>query len=217
MTILLLVRHALCDPVGHSIAGRTPGVHLNSAGRKEAARLGQWMSSLSLAAVYSSPLERAMETATFIATAQRLPVSTADGLTEIDFGDWTGKTLEELNDLPEWKRFNSARGSTAIPGGETVEKVLTRALAEVDRVAATHAEPQDLVAMVSHGDVLRLLLLHFLGTPIDLIHRLEVNTASVSAVAVGGDEPRVLLVNSTPEWPSLPLLQERGRNRHSSA
>jgi probable phosphoglycerate mutase len=192
-------------------------VHLNPEGRQEAERLGHWMSPLSLAAVYSSPLERAVETATFIATAQQLPVSIASGLNEIDFGDWTGKSLEELNDLPDWKRFNGARGSTRIPGGETMGEVLIRAMSDVDRIAAAHSEPDDLVALVSHGDVIRLLLLHFLGVPIDMIHRLEVNTASVSAVSLGAHEPRVLLINSTPEWSSLPLLHGLGRNRNSTA
>jgi broad specificity phosphatase PhoE len=210
VTILLLVRHALCDPVGRSIAGRTPGVHLNATGRAEAERLGHWMSALSLAAVYSSPLERAVETATFIAQAQQLPISTAAGLNEIDFGEWTGKTLDQLNDLPEWRRFNNARSSVRIPGGENTAEVLSRALSEVDRVAAAYSEPNTLVALVSHGDVLRLLLLHYLGVPIDLIHRLEISTASVSAVAIGGHEPRVLLVNSTPEWSSLPLFPGKG-------
>src|SRR5687767_15126552 len=107
MTTFLLVRHALCDPVGCLIAGRQPGVHLNDAGRLQAHRLAERLQPIALEGIYSSPLDRAVETADPIARAKGLPVQVAEGWNEIDFGEWTGRALVDLDPLPEWRRFNS--------------------------------------------------------------------------------------------------------------
>src|SRR5215212_2773666 len=97
MTTFLLIRHALCDPVGRSLAGRTSGVHLNAEGGVQAEALARRLGEVAVSAIYSSPLERALETAAPIAADQGVPVIEAPGLLEIDFGDWTGKTLQELD------------------------------------------------------------------------------------------------------------------------
>src|SRR3954469_15033512 len=106
MTTFLLIRHALCDLVGRSIAGRRPGVHLNEAGKQQALALAERLSRLSLAALYSSPLERAIETAQAIGSRNGLEILPAHGFNEVDFGNWTGRTIAELEPLPDWRRFN---------------------------------------------------------------------------------------------------------------
>jgi probable phosphomutase (TIGR03848 family) len=201
VTTCLLVRHALCDPVGRSIAGRAPGVHLNAEGREQAERLADRLSGLRLSAIYSSPLERAIETAAAIGRRHNLSVMAAPGLIEIDFGEWTGRTLAELDPLPQWKAFNSYRSGTRVPGGESMAEVVARALAEIGRIVAAHQAPAELVAMVSHGDVLRALIGHFLGAPIDLLQRIEISPGSVSVVEIEGPAPQVLLLNSMAGWP----------------
>jgi broad specificity phosphatase PhoE len=201
MTNFLLIRHAHCDPVGQSIAGRAVGVYLNATGRKEATALGERLKPLMITAVYSSPLERALETAAAVAEPQGLDVAVAPGLIEIDFGEWTGQSLAELDQLPEWKLFNTFRSGTRIPGGETAIEVLTRALAELDRLRRDHPGPEELVAIVSHGDVLKAVIAHFLGMPTDLYPRLELSPASASVLALNAWGPRLLLLNSTGEWP----------------
>jgi probable phosphoglycerate mutase len=128
-------------------------------------------------------------------------VETAPGLVEIDFGEWTGKTIAELHQLADWKVFNSYRSGTRIPGGEIMAEVLSRALAELDRISQAHPGKDSLVALVSHGDVLRTLVGHFLGMPPDLFQRIEISPASVTVVALDSYGPRVLLVNSTAGWP----------------
>jgi broad specificity phosphatase PhoE len=202
VTTFLLIRHAHCDPIGISIAGRAPGVHLNDRGRAEAEQLGERLAPLRITGIYSSPLERALETAGPMARRQEVGVETAPGLLEIDFGAWTGKTLNELHRLAEWKAFNSYRSGTRIPGGEIMAEVLARALAELDRIARRHSDSDSLLAIVSHGDVLRTLVGHFLGIPADLFQRLEISPASVTVVSLDSDGARVLLLNSTSGWPS---------------
>ena len=199
MTTFLLIRHALCDPVGRSIAGRRAGVHLNDIGVRQAQTLAERLSVISVAGLYSSPMERAIETAGPIGARHGLEVETAEGLNEIDFGDWTGRSLDELDQLAAWRTFNSFRSGSRIPGGENMAEVLSRSLHELDRLRQLH--PGGLVAVVSHGDVLRVVIAHSLGVPTDLMQRLELSPASISLVEIEDHGPRVLLLNSTDEWP----------------
>ena len=201
MTTFLLVRHALCDPVGRSIAGRQPGIHLNDAGRRQAERLAAWLEPIALDGIYSSPLERALETARPIGVARGLKVEATEAWNEINFGDWTGQALADLDPIPEWQRFNTLRSSSAIPGGENMAEVLGRVLRELDRLKALHPAPTACVAVVSHGDVLRTLVAYALGVPLDLLQRLEISPASVSVLQVSDQEPRLLLLNGTNAWP----------------
>ena len=201
MTTFLLIRHALCDPVGRSIAGRTPGVHLNDAGRRQATALARRLGGLSIAAIRSSPLERAMETAQPLAGALGLPVDQDTGLTEVDFGEWTGRTLPELDSLPEWRDFNQRRSSAKIPGGETMADVVSRSLATLEMIRGSPELRGRLVALVSHGDVLRSLVAHCIGMDLDAIHRIEIAPASVSILLSEDGKWRLLLLNSTEKWP----------------
>jgi probable phosphomutase (TIGR03848 family) len=199
MTTFLLIRHALCDPVGRSIAGRAPGVPLNQRGRQQAEALAERLAELPISAVYSSPLERAVQTGRPIAERKGLTVEQREGLNEVDFGDWTGKQLGELHSLAEWQHFNTYRSGTRIPGGETMQEVLARALNELGDIATLHSSST--VAVVSHGDVLRSLICQFLGITLDLMLRLEIEPASVSIVELQPYGPRVLLVNGVEGWP----------------
>ena len=193
MITLFLIRHGMCDPVGHAIAGRTPGVHLNEEGRRSAAVLAETLAVYPILAVHSSPLERALETAQPLAARVGVPVELAPALTELDFGAWTGRTLEELRPLPGWRIWNEARGSARIPGGESMAEVLSRALEWVE--SARHRPHEGIVAAVTHGDVIRALLTHFLEMPVERLLRLEVEPASVSVIRWEGDEPRLLALN----------------------
>jgi broad specificity phosphatase PhoE len=201
MTNFLLIRHAQCNPVGKSIAGRLPGIHLNEAGKGEAERLAHRLDGVALAGLYSSPLERALETARPIGLRQDLSVKPLEELNEIDFGDWTGRSLAELDHLPDWHRFNSFRSGSRIPGGENMAEVLARALQGIDRLRRSHPDPAEIVGVVSHGDVLRLLIAHALGSSLDLMQRLELSPASLSILELESYGPRLLLLNSTDGWP----------------
>ena len=200
MTGFLFIRHAHCGPVGRAISGRTPGVHLSTQGRVQADELADRLSGLAISAIYSSPLERALETAAPLASKLAMPVQQAPGLLELDFGRWTGKALDELRGEAEWTKFNTFRSGARIPGGESMPEVLVRALDAVEQIGRVHPGTQ-LVAVVSHGDVLRSLLVYYLGMPLDLLFRLEISPASVSVVDLLEHGPEVLAVNSTGDLP----------------
>jgi probable phosphomutase (TIGR03848 family) len=201
MTTFLLIRHALCDPVGRSIAGRQPGIRLNRAGREQADGLAARLQSVPLHGIYTSPLERAVETGEAIAAAKGMQAQIAEAWNEIDFGEWTGRAISDLDELPEWRRFNRFRSNSTIPGGENMAEVLGRVLPELERLRRLHPDPAACVAVVSHGDVLRSLIAHVLGIPLDLFQRLEISPASVSVLELTDDGGRVLLLNSSGEWP----------------
>src|SRR5690242_3995266 len=204
MLTVLLIRHATCDHIGRRIAGRAPGTHLDPHGRAEAERLGRVLARNSqnglyrLAALYCGPLERARETAEILGRAIGTPVYEASGLDEMDFGEWTGRTLEELETDPSWRAFNAARGATRIPGGEHMSEAVDRAMADLGRLERLH--PGATVGAVSHGDVIRGILLRGLRMELDDVHRLEIAPASVSVIELAEGEPRrVIALNWRPD------------------
>ena len=194
-TTALLVRHAHTDAIGRILAGRAAGVPLSTAGRIQADHLGRALASAPLAAVYTSPLERAVDTARAIAGHQSVTVTEDAALNEIDFGEWTGLTLSELEDMENWRAFNRQRASARIPGGEAPQCVQQRMVAAIARLTAAHAGST--IALVSHGDVIRSAVLHVAGSSLDLYDRFEISPASVTAMEVSGAYVRLVYVNNT--------------------
>ena len=194
---ILLIRHGNTDLLGRVLYGRMPGVHLNAQGCKQAELLARNLTErYRIDEVISSPMERAIETARFIADRQGLDVSIDEGMNEVDCGSWMGKSFSELLESEEWKGYNKLRSTSRAPEGEFVMEVQTRAWGVLERILARYRDVKDATAaIVSHGDVIRALLVLLLGMPADHIHRLEVAPASVSEVVVGIGHPRVLMIN----------------------
>jgi broad specificity phosphatase PhoE len=190
---VLLVRHGQTDAVGQWLAGRSEGVPLNQAGRAQAERLRTRLSSVNIAAIYSSPLQRAIETAGPLARERGLPVEPRLELSEVDFGDWSGQRFESLTADPRWTRFNSYRSMADVPRGERALDVQARIIRTLDALRLAH--PGQTIVCVSHADVIRLAVLHIAGAPIDFIHRFDVTPASVTAVALSDASASLLYVN----------------------
>lgn len=196
-TTFHLVRHAAHGLLGRVLTGRMPGVSLNENGRAQALRLAEYFSTRPIAAVVAGPLERAQQTAAPIAAALGLTVTTDAGLDEIDFGEWTGLAFAALQGSPAWQSWNQSRGTAPTPGGETMLEALARALRSLARWQRAYPECE--VVLVSHQDLLKALLMHSLGAPLDLLHRIELAPASRSVVTVFGDgSARVDGVNLPP-------------------
>ena len=193
MTVLLLVRHGSTDALGKRISGRAPGVPLNAAGKIEVDRLAARLGRTPIAAVYSSPIERCVETAHAVATPHALGVTLRENLTEIDFGAWTGKELTELQADPAFRDFNVARSRTRPPGGEHASEIQARMVEELERIRRDHADA--IVAVISHGDPLKTVLGYYLGVPIDLLSRLEISPASLSALRLTAESVTLLSFN----------------------
>ena len=197
MTHLLLIRHALNDWVGNRLAGWTPGVHLNDKGRAQASALARRLADWPLEAIYSSPLERAVETAEAVASQHGLPVIVLDGLGEAHYGDWTGKSIKELSKTPEWLQVQFNPSSARFPGGESLGEMQARAVAAVEGLRQAH--PQGVLAVISHADVIKAVTAYYAGVHMDLFQRLVVDTASVTWIEFGRHGPRVLRLNDSGE------------------
>ncbi len=173
-----------------------PGIALSGEGRAQAARLADALASRPVAAVVSSPVQRAQETAAPVAARLGLPVLTDDALDELDFGDWAGLAFADLQPQPAWHTWNRARSFAPCPGGESMVAAQARALAGIARLRAAH--PDGELLLVSHQDILKAVLAHFLGAPLDLLHRLTLDPASRSVLVLSGQEARVDAVNLPP-------------------
>ena len=195
MTTFFLIRHASCSGLGQTLWGRTPGICLNNTGEKQAQCLADRFKSTTLDAIYSSPLERALQTATVIAEITKLDVRTCDAANEINFGEWTGRTFDELSNDERWRHFNNRRSMTMIPGGESFMEVQNRIVKEIDTLALEHGDAH--VAIISHADVIRAAIAYFSAIPIDLVERFEISPCSVSVVAVDADNATLLTLNNT--------------------
>jgi broad specificity phosphatase PhoE len=196
-TVVLFIRHAQTDAVGEWIAGRRDDVSLNQVGRAQAERLRARLASTDMAAVYSSPMQRAIETAGPLAHERGLRIEPHLDLVEIDFGEWTGERFSALDSDPRWTRFNRLRSMAAIPRGERALDVQTRVVRALEDARTRH--PNATVAFVTHCDVIRLAILHIAGAPIDFIHRFDIAPASITAVALGEDYATLLYVNDRGE------------------
>jgi probable phosphoglycerate mutase len=201
VTTFLLIRHATHALLRRTLVGRAPGVPLDEEGRVQAERLAERLAHLEPMALYSSPVQRAMETAAPLSERWGLPVQMSKEFIEIDFGEWSGRDFTDLHALPQWEYFNSYRSGTRPSGGELMLEVQARAVAGLQRLHAEH--PGALVAIVSHGDVIRSALNYYLGAPLDLFRRLEISPASVSLLELQDWGPRVLLVNHLGDLPEI--------------
>ncbi len=195
MTRLVLVRHGEADVTGRVLVGRAPGIHLNPRGLEQARRMARRLDGVRLAAIYSSPLERTRETAAQLAARQSLEVTDASLLQELDFGQWQGCTIADLEGDPEWQAYNANRSLHRTPGGESIAEVQLRMAHMLEFLAQEH--PGETVAAVSHGDPIRALLAHVLGVPLDFFGRLVVDPASISMVALDAGGPRLCCLNDT--------------------
>jgi probable phosphoglycerate mutase len=196
LTTLLLVRHGTTTTTGKLLPGRAAGLHLAESGVRQAERAGERIAELArIDAIYTSPLERARETAAPIGKATGIKPKVERGLLECDFGDWTGAELPALMKLPEWRTVQKAPSTFRFPNGESFPEMQLRMVSTLDRVRLAH--PGGTVVCVSHADPIKAAMAHALGTHLDLFQRIVISTCSISVIGFGGDGPIALTVNST--------------------
>ena len=192
MTVFCLVRHGTYPLLDHALGGREDHA-LNDAGLAQAAHAARMIAARPIVHLVSSPVRRAVQTAEPIAAALGLPLNIEPGFSEIDFAGWTGMRFADLAAQPEWHAWNAFRGSARVPGGENMLEVQARAVAAILRLHALW--PDGEIGVVSHGDVIKAILAHIAGTPLDLLRRWQIDAGSISRVAVWERDARVLEVN----------------------
>lgn len=192
-TTLFLIRHVPHIHQGRVHVGRMPDVPLAEGWPERFAKLGARLGPERLDAVYASPILRAQLTAGAAAEAAGVEVRTLEGLTEIDAGEWTGRAFADFADSPERQAWDTARAFNRTPGGENLLEVQHRMMAAVDEIRAAH--PEGRVAVVSHGDPLKTVLLYVLGLPLDAYDRIEIDPGSVSTAVIGPWGAKMLRLN----------------------
>lgn len=226
MGTIILVRHGENDwSKKNKLAGRIAGVHLNETGHQQAQAVAQRLAALPIKAVYSSPVTRCVETAAYIADTHRLSLLHVDEVGEVAYGEWEGAKIKKLAKKPLWRAVQFFPSRARFPQGEALREVQFRAIQAVEELAARHEK--EMIVIVSHADVIRLLLAHYLGLHIDLFQRLVISPASASVLALSADGPvRVLRINDDgplhpPAAPAAPHRSEskdkKGRKKRRPA
>jgi broad specificity phosphatase PhoE len=191
-----LIRHGEHDYRPGALAGRQPGIRLTTAGRAQADRLAATLADQGINCIFSSPMERCQQTAEPLARVLGANVESENALSELDFGEWTGQTWKALEYSSLFERYNRFRSGTRIPGGELMLETQARAVCCLHDLATRF--PEGTLAIFTHGDVIRSLLLFFLGMPIDFVHRLTIDLASISILNLHENGAELQLMNFVP-------------------
>jgi broad specificity phosphatase PhoE len=125
-----------------------------------------------------------------------LTVQLSEAFTEVDGGEWTGRTFADLDRVEEWQQFNRFRSAIVIPGGESAVQVQERFVTGLLRLRDAH--PHEVIAVFSHADPIKIALACFLGSPLDFYDRLHIDLGSISVVTLDGWTVRVLRLNEVP-------------------
>jgi probable phosphomutase (TIGR03848 family) len=193
-TTVLLVRHGLTPTTGKLLPGRSAGLHLSDEGQRQAEAAARRIARLErVAAIYSSPLERARETAMSIAKARGLAVRIERGLLELDIGEWTGSSLARVSRKPEWQQVQRYPSGFRFPDGESFTEMQTRITGTLAALVARHRGCT--IVAVSHADPIKAALAHALGMHLDHFQRLVIAPASITTIAYGATGPVVIGVN----------------------
>lgn len=200
MPVIILIRHGETDYVKKGrLAGRQPGIHLNEIGQSQASLLADKLKGTPVKSVYSSPLERTMETAQPIATSLGLEVIPRPGLIETDLGEWIEKTVKQLSHLKLWKNIQNNPSNVRFPGGESFAEAQFRITQEIDVLCHQH-EAKDIIVCVSHADPIKLGIAFYLGLPLDFFQRLSISPASLTTLLMGETGVRLMTLNYSPNF-----------------
>src|SRR5436305_8349453 len=194
-TTLVLVRHGVAGDTGPILSGRRPGIGVADKGREQAEGAGRRLAGLAVGAVYSSPLERCRQTAEAVATHHGLAVTDVPGLFEADYGEWSGRKIEELRGTDLWKLVQVTPSAVRFPGGESMREMQSRIIGAVEEIVAAH--PGEIVVAASHADPIKAVVAHYTGVHLDLFQRLFVSPASCTVLRFGPAGTALVKLNDT--------------------
>lgn len=209
MTTLLLIRHGTTATTGKRLGGRTEH-ELDERGVTQAKAAAERIADLPVRAVYASSLRRTWQTAEHVAAQLRVSVRAEDGLLEVDYGRWTDRTLGQVSRTKLWRVVQDTPSRVAFPDGETIREAQARAADAVERIVAAH--PRDVVAAVSHADIIKALVAFYLGQPLDMFQRLAVSPGSLTVLRLGaGTRPTLVRFNDDGALDGEAFREGRGK------
>jgi len=196
-TNILLVRHGQTDSNINGFYMGTSSEDLNQAGYTQARCLSSRLADLSVAAFYTSPLQRAYTTAAILAEPHNLEPNELDDLIEIRLGDWQGLHMDEIRRRwPElWRQWRTDPSQLTLPNGESLNEVAERAIRAFEGVVRDNEGKYAVI--VTHDVVVKVLVAYILGAPYSIYRRFEVGNVSLTVVQVTNNTPRLALLNDT--------------------
>lgn len=194
---MILVRHGENDWVKKNrLAGWIPGVHLNELGHKQAAEAAARLAHLPIKAIYCSPITRCLETAEHLTTPHQLPIIELNDLGEVGYGKWEGKKIKKLAKKKSWYAVQHYPSRFHFPGGEALREAQFRIIQTLEHLSKVHEE--ETIVVVSHADLIKMVLAHYLGIHLDLFQRIVISPASISVLTLmKNGVVRVVRVNDT--------------------
>lgn len=211
MTNVFLVRHGVTEHTGKKLSGWMEGLHLTDDGRRQAQEAADQLAQVHFNAIYTSPIDRCRETAQIIAGRHHKEVVLEDGIGEVGYGGWTDRSFKSLTRTKLWELVQRRPSAARFPEGESLREVQARAVDTVELLAAKH--PKQTICCVSHADVIKLVLAHYLGVHLDLFQRIGIGPASVSALSLEGPSVHVWAVNVLPRFPTFEPPPRRRTSR----
>jgi probable phosphoglycerate mutase len=198
MPIFLLIRHGETNynKTMH-LPGRLPNVHLNKKGRQQARSLADTLAKAPIKAIYSSPLERTLETAEPLAEALKLEIIPMPGLLETDCGEWQGQSVKKLRRQKIWQSIQQHPSLFHFPGGEAIVECQHRMVQVLESLRLKYS-PQDVLVCFSHADPIKQLVAYYLGLPLDNFQRLSIDTGSITALLITDSGSRLIMLNNNP-------------------
>jgi len=206
-TRIILMRHGETDwNRQRRVMGRED-VPLNLAGREQCRRTADLLGDLGVTSIVSSPLTRALESATILSDVLGLVVRTEVELEEVHFGRWQGRTYDDVIGDPAYLAFQDDPVLHRTPGGETIADVQRRGMDALRRLAADEA-----TVVVSHGDVIRAMVCELLQVPLREYRRIRIDNCGLTAIEGLDRRPEVKFVNllADPERAWDPLHWDAG-------
>jgi broad specificity phosphatase PhoE len=189
-TTIILVRHAAHDLLDRVLVGRTSDARLGAVGIKQAERLAAALVRSGVTDVKSSPQIRARQTAEPVAAMLGKPAEIVPEFDEADYGAWSGRTFESLQNDPDWKRWNSRRETCRPPGGESMHELQSRVLAGLSRLKKAH--PDQCIAIVTHAEPARAAVLHYCGIPLSEFARVRIDPGSCTTLQLDGNHGAIV-------------------------
>ncbi|MDT5125212.1 MAG: hypothetical protein QOG79_1160 [Mycobacterium sp.] len=200
MTVILLRHGRSTSNTAHTLAGRSEGIDLDEKGLEQAQGIVERIGSLPVKAIVRSPLLRCERTVAPLAAALGLDPVVEERLSEVDYGQWTGRKIGELFKEPLWAVVQQQPSAAVFPDGEGLARVQARAVEAVrehdQRLAAEH-EADVLWVACTHGDVIKAVVADALGTHLDSFQRITADPASMSVIRYTSVRPFVMHVNHT--------------------
>jgi len=178
-TTIHLIRHGHHALLGRILCGRMPDVGLDERGCAEMAACSALLEPPP-SVIHSSPQPRALQSAAIVADRFDLPVKVVADVDEIDLGGFTARSFAELDDDPDWQQWNARRGSSRPPNGESMQTLQARMVGHIERLC--HEQAGDTIAVVSHAEPIRAVILYYARIPFDTFFSVEIDPASVSTL-----------------------------------